>query len=59
VDHLPTHDPLSIVADVTRLKSEVGWSPSVDWTEGMAKTIAWWKQRLKECKNESTDQAKN
>jgi len=59
VDRLPTHDPLSIVADVTRLKSEVGWSPSVDWTEGLAKTIAWWKQRLKERGNESADQTKN
>lgn len=55
VDCLPTHEPLSIVADVTRLKSEVGWSPSVDWAEGMAKTIAWWKERLTESRDESTD----
>ncbi len=41
----PTDKPL-VVADVTRLSSELGWRPGVDLDEGLNRTIAWWRERL-------------
>lgn len=36
-------EPASIVADVERLRHEVGWRPSRTLTQGLAETIAWWR----------------
>jgi nucleoside-diphosphate-sugar epimerase len=40
---LPTRagDPALLVADVTRLRDEVGFTPSVPLTDGVADTLAW------------------
>ena len=35
-----------VVADVTRLRDEVGWVPKYDLQHGLAETIAWWKLQL-------------
>lgn len=35
-------DPPRIVADITRLRDEVGWQPSRSLDEGIAETVAWW-----------------
>jgi nucleoside-diphosphate-sugar epimerase len=37
-------EPPSIVADVTRLSEEVGWSSRHTLGEGLDKAIAWWKE---------------
>jgi nucleoside-diphosphate-sugar epimerase len=37
----------AILADVTRLEAEVGWSSSRPLTEGLRETVAWWQQGFK------------
>lgn len=41
-------DPPSLVADVERLSSEVGWRPSIALDRGLAETVAWWRERTAE-----------
>jgi nucleoside-diphosphate-sugar epimerase len=38
-------EPPLLLADVARLRDEVGWSPQYDLASGLAETINWWKQR--------------
>ncbi len=38
-----TGEPQLLVADVSRLREEVGWSPGVTLDQGLAKTVRWWK----------------
>lgn len=40
------YDPPLVVADVTRLKSELGWKPAYDLHTGLDHTIRWWSHRL-------------
>jgi nucleoside-diphosphate-sugar epimerase len=40
-------DPLAIVADVTRLRSELGFSPRHDLRQGLEETIAWWRAQAR------------
>lgn len=40
----PLYSPKKIVADVTRLHSEVGWSAKLSLDEGIARTIRWWQE---------------
>jgi nucleoside-diphosphate-sugar epimerase len=44
---LPTRpdEPALLVADVSRLQKEVGWTPSVSLEEGIERTVAWWRER--------------
>lgn len=42
----PPGEPPSLLADVTRLREHVGFSPSLDLDAGLAQTIAWWRERL-------------
>jgi nucleoside-diphosphate-sugar epimerase len=39
----PSDDPPLIVADVRRLRNEVGWHPRFDTESGLAQTIEWWR----------------
>ena len=41
----PSEAPF-IVADNRRLLNEVGWSQQIDLSEGLDRTISWWKQFL-------------
>lgn len=34
-----------IILDATRLKTELGWQPSVNFREGVAKTVAWMRSQ--------------
>lgn len=43
----PPDEPAALIADVARLKNEVGWSPSYDLCRGLENTVAWWEERLK------------
>jgi len=36
----------ALLADSSRLASAVGWRPSVDLRDGLARTIAWWRERF-------------
>lgn len=42
----PPGEPPSLLADVTRLREQVGFSRSLDLDAGLAQTIAWWRERL-------------
>jgi nucleoside-diphosphate-sugar epimerase len=37
------NEPPLLVADVRRLRDEVGWRPRYDLEQGMLRTIEWWK----------------
>jgi nucleoside-diphosphate-sugar epimerase len=42
------NDAPLVVADVSRLTEELGWSPRYSLDEGLADTIAWWSERVTE-----------
>jgi nucleoside-diphosphate-sugar epimerase len=42
----PDHEPASLVADVTRLRQEVGFAPAFTLERGIEATVEWWRQRL-------------
>ena len=42
----PDHDPERVVADVSRLRRELGWRPEVGLEKGIEETIDWWTRRL-------------
>lgn len=41
----PPTEPARVVADVMRLRTELGWKPSMDLDEGLRASVAWWKER--------------
>jgi nucleoside-diphosphate-sugar epimerase len=42
---MPRRDePASIVADVRRLRDEVGWRPAYELREGLERTLEWWRE---------------
>jgi nucleoside-diphosphate-sugar epimerase len=40
----PTDAPL-VLADITRLREEVGWRPRFSHADGLDRTIAWWREQ--------------
>ena len=40
-------DPPILIADVKKLKEEVGWRPKFGIDKGLDQTIKWWKENLK------------
>ncbi|MCX6030220.1 MAG: NAD(P)-dependent oxidoreductase [Chloroflexi bacterium] len=40
----PANEPPLLVADVRRLRDEVGWRPAYDLETGLARTIDWWRE---------------
>lgn len=42
----PAGEPRVVVADVERLRVEVGWRPKYELSEGLARTVEWWRQNL-------------
>jgi nucleoside-diphosphate-sugar epimerase len=40
------NEPPQIVADVKRLKSEVGWSPKWSLEDGLRETVEWWRENI-------------
>ena len=45
---LPEDDPLKRRPDISKAKAELGWEPSTDLRDGLAKTIAYFDARLRE-----------
>jgi nucleoside-diphosphate-sugar epimerase len=41
---MPDGDPAALVADVRRLREEVGWSPTIELSDGLDRVIAWWRE---------------
>lgn len=39
-------EPASIVANVQRLRDDVGWQPSYELREGLERTLAWWREAI-------------
>ncbi len=35
-----------VIADIARLRDELGWQPRIGRSEGLDRTIAWWRERL-------------
>jgi nucleoside-diphosphate-sugar epimerase len=42
---MPRGEPPALVADVARLRYEVGWRPKIGLEEGLGSVIAWWRAR--------------
>jgi len=42
----PALEPKLLVADIARLKREVGWSPTYTLDAGLDATISWWRDRM-------------
>lgn len=45
----PPGEPPLLVADVTRLRDELGWAPRTQLTDGIARTVGWWRDSLGRC----------
>jgi nucleoside-diphosphate-sugar epimerase len=39
-------EPASVVADVRRLRDEVGWRPAYELREGLERTLEWWREAI-------------
>lgn len=39
----PPTDPPLVVADVSRLRRELGWEPTIDLASGLDQAVAWWR----------------
>jgi NAD dependent epimerase/dehydratase len=37
---------MALLADSSRLAVDVGWKPQIDFREGLARTVEWWRGRL-------------
>jgi nucleoside-diphosphate-sugar epimerase len=45
---MPAGEPPSLVADVGRLRDEVGWTPSIELGDGLDCVIAWWREHCEQ-----------
>lgn len=43
---VPAGEPPALLADVGRLREEVGWSPAIELDDGLSEVIEWWRERL-------------
>ncbi len=43
---VPADDPPRVVADVSRLRDELGWRPRLSLDEGLRQTVDWWRVEL-------------
>jgi nucleoside-diphosphate-sugar epimerase len=49
----PQSDPDVLLADVTRMRQEVGFSPKIELSDGLEETVDWLRKRL--CEQEARD----
>jgi UDP-glucuronate decarboxylase len=43
---LPQDDPLQRCPDITKARAVLGWQPTVDLDQGLARTVAYFRQML-------------
>ncbi len=43
---LPREEPPSVVADISRLVTEVGATPEIGLEQGLSDAVAWWRERI-------------
>jgi len=43
---MPAGEPPALIADVSRLRDEVGWSPRIELDDGLQGVMEWWRERL-------------
>lgn len=43
---LSREEPASIVADISRLVTEVGAKPEIALEQGLSDAVAWWRERV-------------
>ncbi len=43
----PPNEPQFLAAELTRLKSEIGWKPNYNLEQGLECTIDWWQNRIR------------
>jgi UDP-glucose 4-epimerase len=43
---MPQYEPPLILADIRRLKQEVGWRPKYTLDKGLDETIKWWEEKI-------------
>jgi len=43
---LPVDDPIRRQPDITKAKNVLGWEPTIPLTEGLATTIAYFKENV-------------
>lgn len=41
----PSYEPERVVADISRLRTALGWRPRRSLDEGIRETVAWWRDR--------------
>jgi dTDP-glucose 4,6-dehydratase len=41
-------DPQVRRPDTRLARTELGWSPSVEWTDGLARTVDWFRSELRQ-----------
>ena len=41
---MPEGEPPALIADIERLRDEVGWSPTIGIEDGLESVIEWWRQ---------------
>ena len=41
---MPEGEPPALIADIERLRDEVGWSPKIGLEDGLDSVIEWWRQ---------------
>lgn len=51
----PAEEPPLLVADVRRLRHELGWQPRFDLDRGLAHTINWWRSHRHGSENQRSD----
>jgi nucleoside-diphosphate-sugar epimerase len=54
----PRADDVSVlIPDITRLRDEAGFCPTLTLTEGLQKTVTWWEARLRSEQEQKRDSA--
>jgi UDP-glucuronate decarboxylase len=46
---LPADDPKQRCPDITKARTLLGWSPTVDLKTGLQKTVAYYREQLAGC----------
>jgi len=44
---LPIHDPVRRCPDITKAKRMLDWQPRIDLTDGLSRTIGWFRSMLR------------